>query len=52
MDLGTILVVIALVLAVVALFIERAPTSHRLLAGAIVLLAIGVLIGATGLHVR
>lgn len=52
MDLGTVLVVVALVLAVVALFIERTPASHRLLAGAIVLLAIGVLVGAAGLNTR
>ena len=52
MDLGTVLVVVALVLAVAALFIERSPALHRILAGAIVLLAIAALVGSTGLNAR
>ena len=52
MDLGTVLVIIALVLAVLSLFVDHTLNSHRLLSAAVVLVAIGVLVGAGGISVR
>lgn len=55
MDLGTLLVVLGLVLALVALFVDTSSTrfgDHRLLAVAVLLVAAGVLLGASGFSLR
>lgn len=47
MDLGTLLVLLAIVLAVVSYFIDN--HAHRLLTASVILGFIGVLVGASGL---
>lgn len=49
MELGAILVLIAIVLAAVSFFVDRDRQAHRLLAAAVILAGIGTLIGAGGL---
>lgn len=50
MELATILVLIGVILAVVAAFVH--DHFHRLLAAAVILVGVGVLVGAGGIAVR
>ena len=49
MTLGTLLVILAVIMAIASFFV--ATYAHRLVAGAVVLMGIGVLIGVGNLSV-